>query len=189
MLVAGSLYAEIEVRDGRVTANLQSQPLNQVLDRLKTQINMRMVVDEGISGKTVSANFQDLPLGAALKKILEGTGINYAVLAGPDGQPQSVFIGGSARPGTPPRRLDNRPVNNRGVVSPVQPPPPPSAPAQQPEALQPQPLPEKTIIPGSNVPTGGGFVPEKPQQEISPEQQQQQQEQEQGQQPDNEDED
>ena len=171
MLFAGILHADVKVQDGRVSADLKSQPLSQVLDQLKRQINMRMVVDEGISGKTVSASFQNLPVGLALKKLLEGTGINYAVLAGGDGQPQSVFIGGSSRPGAPPRRLDNRPTGNRGVVSPVPPPPSPSQPPiqQQPDALQrqqqmqqqqQQPLPEKSLSPALNVPTGGGFVPQ-----------------------------
>ena len=181
MLITGVLHADVKVRDGRVSADLQSQPLNQVLDQLKKQTNMRMVVDEGISGKTVSASFQDLPVGSALKKILEGTGINYAVLAGADGQPQSVFIGGSSRPGAPPRRLDSRPTGNRGVVSPV---PSPAQPPiqhqpeawqkQQPQQLQQQQqqqqsLPERYLPPASNVPTGGGFVPEQPKMDAPPE--------------------
>jgi hypothetical protein len=183
ILFASSVYADVKVRDGRVSVDLQSQPLTQVLERLKSQTNMRMVMDEGISGKTVSASFQDLPVGLALKKILEGTGINYAVLAGADGEPQSVFIGGSSRPGVPPRRLDNRPTGTRGVVTPV---PPQSAPLppiqQQPDILrqqqqqqlqqqqqQQQPLPEKSLSPALNVPTGGGFVPEQPGQNTPPE--------------------
>ncbi len=169
LLFAGPLYADVKVNDGRVSADLQSQPLSQVLERLKAQTNMRMVVDEGIAGKTVSANFQDLPVGLALKKILEGTGINYAVLAGADGQPQSVFIGGSSRPGSPPRRLDNRPTGNRGVVSPVSPPPPPPPPVARPDPGQPdQQLKQQT--PGVNVPTGGGFVPGQPKSEEQQEQ-------------------
>jgi hypothetical protein len=190
LLIAGTACAEIQVRDGLVSADIQSQPLSQVLDRLKSQINMRLVIDEGIAGKTVSASFRNLPVGPALKKLLEGTGINFAVLAGADGQPQSVFIGGSARPGAPPRRLDNRPVGTRGVVSPVAPspaPPPPTT-IPQPEALQQQPLPEKPLTPAVNVPTGGGFVPEQPNVQ-TPAGQQQQQDDQQQEQPDNEDED
>jgi hypothetical protein len=163
LLLATLAHADLNVRDGRVSADLQSQPLTQVLERLKAQTNMKMVVDEGITGKTVSAKFQNLPVGLALKKILEGTGINYAVLGGADGQPQSVFIGGSTRPGAPPRRLDSRPVGNRGVVTPVNPPPPPPLPIQQDLRQQEQPQQNRPQVPPPvNVPTGGGFVPEQP---------------------------
>jgi hypothetical protein len=174
-LITGTLCAEVRVRDGRVSADLQSQPLMQVLERLKEQTNMKMVIDGGIAGKTVSASFQDLSVGLALKKILEGTGINYAVLAGPDGEAQSVFIGGSSPPGSPPRRLDNRPVQNRGVVTPVPAPPPPGQ-TQQP-ALVPVAPQQRQQAPPVNVPTGGGFVPQQPATEPMTEDEQQQEQQ------------
>lgn len=161
LLLASFAYADVKVQDGRISADLQSQPLSRVLDHLRSHTSIRMVVDEGIGNKTVSARFQDLPIGLALKKLLEGTGINYVVLADADGEPESVFIGSSSRPGAPPRRLDNRPVGNRGVVSPVPPPPPPPPPAPGPEMKQPEAQP-KPQMPGTNIPTGGGFTPAQP---------------------------
>jgi hypothetical protein len=183
LLFASALYAEVKVRDGQISADLKSEPLTQVLENLKKQTNMKLIVDEGIAGKTVSASFQNLPIALALKKILEGTGINYAVLSGPEGEPQRIFIGGSTSPGAPPKPLDNRPVGNRGVVTPVPAPPPPPIPQQQQQPPQqdgrqreqPQ---IKPLIPGGvNVPTGGGFVPNQPKSEQSPDHQQQQTEQ------------
>ncbi|MCI0412174.1 STN domain-containing protein [bacterium] len=174
LLFACSLYADVKVEGGRISADLKSEPLTQVLDRLKTETNVKLFVDEGIAGKTVSANFQDLPVAMALKKILEGTGINYAVLAGADGEPQSVFIGGSTSLGSSPKRLDNRPVGNRGVVTPVPPPPPPPIP--EPDGRQPVQPQIKPLTPGTvNVPTGGGFVPNQQKSDQPPEGEQQQQ--------------
>ncbi len=173
LLFASLLHAEVKVVDGRITADLKSEPLTQVLDQMKTQTKMKLFVDDGVSGKTVSAKFQDLTIAMALKKILEGTGINYAVMSGGEGEPQSVFIGSSAALGSTPKRLDGRPVGNRGVVQPVPPPPPPPIPQPDGRPLeQPQ---IKPLTPGTvNVPTGGGFVPNQPKPEQPTEADQQQ---------------
>lgn len=169
LLFASALYADVKVDGDRISVDLKSAPLTQVLENIKTQTHLKLLIDDGIAGKTVSASFQNLPVAMALKKILEGTGINYAVLAGADGQPQSVFIGGSAALGAPPKRLDSRPVGNRGVVQPVPPPPPPPVP--QPADARPAEQPQvKPLTPGTvNVPTGGGFVPNQPKPEQPPE--------------------
>ena len=169
-------FADVQVRDGLVTADIQSQPLTQVLDRLKAQTDVHLLIDDGVEGKTVSANFQDLPVASALKKILEGTGINYAVLAGENGELESIFIGGSTTPGAAPRKIDNRPVTTRGVVSPVSPAMPPPPPPQE---NRPQ---QRGYNPNTNVPTGGGFVPASPQtQPPNPDQQPQQEQPEENQ--------
>ncbi len=139
-----------------VTADLQSQPLTQVMEDLSELASFRLVLDDAVSGKTVSASFQNLTVALAVKKILEGTGINYVVMAGSSGQPESIFLGGSARPGAPPRKLDNRPVNNRGIVTPVVPPPHvmPS-PDERPNPANDK----KGFRPEISIPTGGGFNP------------------------------
>jgi hypothetical protein len=178
LLLATFAFADVQVREGRMSAEIKSQPLTQVLERLKAQTNMRLVMDDGIAGKNISASFQDLPIALGLKKLLEGTGINYVVLANTDGKPESIFIGGSTKPGAPPRQLDNRPVGNRGVVAPVPPPPPaPISPAPQPAVRQPE-QERKPALPPVNVPTGGGFVPEQGKPQQNPDQNQQQKPQE-----------
>jgi hypothetical protein len=177
LLFASALYADVKVEGDRISVDLKSQPLTQVLENLKTQTHLKLMIDDGIAGKTVSASFQNLPVAMALKKILEGTGINYAVLADAEGKPQSVFIGASAALGAPPKRLDSRPVGNRGVVTPVPPPPPPPIP--QPTDGRPVEQQQiKPLTPGTvNVPTGGGFVPNQPKPEQPPETEQPQQQQ------------
>jgi hypothetical protein len=165
-------FADIQVQNGLVSAELQSQPLMQVLDRLKAQTDIHLVIDDGVPGRTISASFQDLPVAMALKKMLEGTGINYAVLAGNDGTPDSVFISVSSHPGAPPRRLDNRPITSRSVVTPVNPPAP--VPQAQPENRRPNPE-TRGYNPNVNVPTGGGFAPQSPQSQQPQNQEQPQQ--------------
>jgi len=171
-LFSVTVYADVQVHDGLISVDLQSQPLTQVLDRLKSQTDLHLFIDEGLAGKTISASFQNLPVAVALKKMLEGTGINYVVLAGPKGEPESVFVGGSSRPGSAPRPLDNRPVNGRSVVTPVNPPGPIPQPARDTRPNRQN----REYNPGVNVPTGGGFVPQTPQPEQEQDQEQQQEE-------------
>jgi hypothetical protein len=123
-------FAEINVRDGKITANFTSQTLGQAVQKIKEQSGIQINVDESVANESVSANFTDLPLAAGIKKLLEGTGINYAVIAGADGVPSAILISGSEKPGGPPKKLDTRPVAAapvpaRSVVTPVNPTPPP----------------------------------------------------------------
>jgi hypothetical protein len=179
-------FAEINVRDGKITANFTSQTLSQAIQTIKQQSGIQINVDENVANETVSANFKDLPLAAAIKKLLEGTGINYAVIAGADGIPSAVLISGSEKPGAPPKKLDTRPVTAspvpaRSVVTPINPTPPPIttptptggaapnagmkpangvAPVGAPNAnQQPNAINPQLKFDPNNVPTGGSLVP------------------------------
>lgn len=179
-------FAEINVRDGKITANFTSQTLGQAIETIKQQSGIQINVDESVANETVSANFKDLPLAAGIKKLLEGTGINYAVIAGADGVPSAVLISGSEKPGAPPKKLDTRPVNAspvpaRSVVTPINPTPPPIssptptggaapnagmkpangvAPVGAPNAnQQPAAINPQLKFDPNNVPTAGSLVP------------------------------
>jgi hypothetical protein len=179
LFITSAVYADVQIHDGLISAEIQSEPLTQVLDRFRAQSDIKLLIDEGIAGKTISASFQNLPVASAFKKMLEGTGINYVVLAGTNGKPDSIFIGASSQPGTAPRSLDNRPVNGRGMVNPVNPPIPVPQAQPQPDA---RPQENKPYNPNVNIPTGGGFVPEIPKTDQPQDQEQQQQPQQQQQQ-------
>lgn len=124
LLIANIAFAGVEVEEGKISADITGQPLRQVLQTLKQNTKIQFAVDEEIGSQTISARFEDLSIAAGIKKMLEGTGINYVVMADATGQPTSIFIGKSEKPGAPPKKLDSRPVTNmpnRGVVQPVQP--------------------------------------------------------------------
>jgi hypothetical protein len=154
---------------------------------ISKQTGVHIAIDDAVAGEPVSANFKDLPLAMGIKKLLEGTGINYAVIAGADGIPSAVLISGSEKPGAPPKKLDTRPTStpanyqNRSVVTPVNPTPPPQQ-NQQPAGAMKQPgqagtaagnvnpnpnqpqqqQPTQPNIPKfdpNNVPTAGTLVP------------------------------
>lgn len=169
--------AEVTVVDGKITADIYSQTLGEVIQKLEKQGNLQFSVEDGIKNQTVSASFKDLPIAIAIKKLLEGTGINYAVVSvGED--PPVIFIGKREAPGATRRVLDARPVNRpqRGVVTPVPPsysPPPPAdgtIPLEKQGVNPLSPVNPKPANPNSpvSVPTGGGYIPGSTQQPDQP---------------------
>jgi hypothetical protein len=176
VLVASSAFAGVEVRDGKMSADITGQPLKQVLQTIKQNTGIRFSMDDSVSAQAISANFQDLTVAAGIKKMLEGTGINYVVMADGKGEPTSIFLGKSEKPGAPPKKLDTRPVANipnRGVVQPIQPVQPIQQPNPQMNQQRKQQQQERqaaienkpagmsnTVI---EVPTAGSFVSPSPQ--------------------------
>jgi hypothetical protein len=135
--------SELIIQDGRITANFTSQPLGQTVRMISKQTGVQIHIDDEIAGESVSANFKDLPLAIGIKKLLEGTGINYAVIANGDAMPSAILISASEKPGAPPKKLDTRPTStpanypNRSVVTPVNPTPPPAQPGGRGDMKQP----------------------------------------------------
>lgn len=168
LFIANIAFAGVEVQDGKMSADIAGQPLGQVLQTLKQNTKIQFSIDDEIGGQTISARFEDLTIAAGIKKMLEGTGINYVVMADATGQPTSIFIGKSEKPGAPPKKLDSRPVTNmpnRGVVQPIQP-------IRQPQ-VQPQDNQQRQgnrqenkpagMQSTTDVPTGGSLVAPTPQ--------------------------
>ena len=99
LALAVPVLADVRVQNNMISAEVNGEPLRQVIDKMKSQTHVNFFVDDSVSSTSVSASFQDLSLGEGIKKMLEGTGINYAVVGGNSGSPDSVYIGGSEKPG------------------------------------------------------------------------------------------
>src|SRR5262245_21335641 len=179
VLSASAAFAGVEVKDGKMSADITGLPLRQVLQTIKQNTKIHFSMDDEIAGLAVSASFQDLTVAAGIKKLLEGTGINYVVMADANGDPTSIFLGKSEKAGAPPKKLDSRPVTiqNRGVVQPIQPIQPiqPQGQPQQnqrPNNRQAQPPANKNKPAGmgttTEVPTGGTLVAPTPPQVQQP---------------------
>lgn len=145
--------ADVTVSNGMMSAEINSQSLQTVIQAVSSQTQVTFSVDDSVRTSPVTASFQNLPIALGIKKMLEGTGINYVVMGGASGQPESIYIGSSERPGAPGQKLDSRPTNNRSVTQPVY------RPQQQPQPqpqLQQQPDPNR----GNNQnPNEGRSVP------------------------------
>lgn len=161
VLLSAFCFAGVTVQNGQVSADFSSQPLRQVLDTIKQQTNMKIVMDDSVASTPVSAKFENLPVASAIRKMLEGTGINYIVLADEDGS-ERLLISGSEKPGAAPKKLDTRPLSpaGRGVVAPVVLPPAVPMPAQNANPNNPgqkqAPGLQKKMDMSVTIPTAGG---------------------------------
>jgi hypothetical protein len=154
------VFANLQVENGKMSADLNSESLSNVLETLQQQTGMKVAIETEVGTQSISANFQNLPVAVGIKKLLEGTGINYVVIG--DGQGvMSLFIGSSEKPGGAPRILDTRApaMPGRGVVQPVNPMPPMPPPPQTAPATKTDNQKKGHPPPPVSVPTGGGFVP------------------------------
>ncbi|HSE40014.1 MAG TPA: hypothetical protein VLH08_04550 [Acidobacteriota bacterium] len=171
-LISFPVFAEVSeliIQDGKISASFTSQPLGQTVRMISKQTGIQISIDDEVAGESVSASFKDLPLAIGIKKLLEGTGINYAVIAEGDGMPSAILISASEKPGTPPKKLDTRPTStpanypNRSVVTPVNPTPPP-VPQVQPGGRGDMKQPGQQNAPGAS----GMANPNQPQRQAAP---------------------
>jgi hypothetical protein len=108
-LLAPAARAEVEVRvsDERVDVTATAAPLADVLDQLARQIGMEIVYDGQPPRQHVTLALEDRSPAEAVQGILEGQGLNYALLADPSGRRvQTLLLAGPVGKGsgTPPAR-------------------------------------------------------------------------------------
>jgi hypothetical protein len=104
-LGAAAAQAEINVRStaGRVDVHAKAAPLTDVLDRLSRQIGMKVVYEGLPPRQLVTATLEGRTPAEAVLGILEGMGLNYALVLDPSGTSvQTLLMAGAAGPGTPP---------------------------------------------------------------------------------------
>ena len=111
VLFATSLGAQsvsVSQRNGLVTIQCDNAPLSSVFEQLEQQAGIELILEDSVKSKRLTANLADVPLAMAVSRLLEGVGVNYAVMMDPTnwGQVNKVFVGagggGAGRP-LPPR--------------------------------------------------------------------------------------
>lgn len=107
LLFCSLASAEVRISNGKMTVDVVNQPLDKVLSILREQSNIQFYVDDGVSDESICAVFQNLSIGRGIKKLLEGTGINYAVID-KNGETEAIFIGSSQKPQPSSVKLDAR---------------------------------------------------------------------------------
>ncbi len=161
VLFCSAGFADVRVRDGRMSADIVNQPLKRILESLRQQTNITFYVEDGVVNETIWANFQNLPIALGIKKMLEGTGINHAVVADTKGI-TAIFLGDSEKPQqASSKNMDNRVVTSFGrqttilqspqVVQPARP-----ANYSSREQGKPQAVPQ-TKQQAPSIPTGGSL--------------------------------
>jgi hypothetical protein len=124
-----ALHAEVEVRltGERVSIRAASAPLAEVLDRLARTTGMRVVYDGAVPRQMLTATLEDRAPEEAVHSVLEGLGLNYAVVMDPSGArvDQLLILGAASA------------VAQRSVPTPATPQRPPRPiPDQQPDEAE-----------------------------------------------------
>jgi hypothetical protein len=116
-VAAVSLHAEVEVQvtGDRVSVRAVSAPVSEILDRLATQTGMKLVYDAPPPRQLLTAALEQRTLPEAVLGILEGLGLNYALVMDRAGVrvEQLLILGAAApapaRPATPAPPVPRRP--------------------------------------------------------------------------------
>jgi hypothetical protein len=104
-LLAAPAAAEVSVRvvpassgtPAHVELVARAAPLNEVLDRLGRQIGMKVVYEGGSPRQLVTLSLQGRTPAETVLALLEGQGLNYALLGDPTGAgAQTLLVTGSA---------------------------------------------------------------------------------------------
>jgi hypothetical protein len=74
-----SATTAVTYKDGLVTIRCKDMPLGQVFDQLKAASGLQVILDGAVRSVRLTAEIDSQPLNFALERLLEGTGVNYAM--------------------------------------------------------------------------------------------------------------
>jgi hypothetical protein len=100
-LVAAPAAADIDVRmsAGRVDVHVKAAPLTEILDRLSRQTGMKVVYEGAPPRQLVTAALDGRTPAEAVLAVLEGLGLNYAVVMDASGQRiDTLLLAGTGAP-------------------------------------------------------------------------------------------
>ena len=103
-LSAGAQPVAVTFDAGLVSISCQNAPLSAVFDLLEEVTGIELILEDAVKSTKLSAHLTDIPLAMAVQRLLEGNGVNYAVMMDPRdwGRVDKVYVG--ARGGAPARR-------------------------------------------------------------------------------------
>jgi hypothetical protein len=84
MGVAPLLHADppaVEFNDGLLTIRCADAPLDGLLDQVKDATGITLILEGSAAGTRLTARVESLPVSMAIPRLLEGTGIDYALVA------------------------------------------------------------------------------------------------------------
>lgn len=101
VLAASTLHAEVEVRVSGQLVSLRAvaTPVSEILDRLARQTGMKLVYDAPPPRQLLTATLEERSLPEAVLALLEGLGLNYALVMDRAGvRVDQLLILGTAAP-------------------------------------------------------------------------------------------
>jgi len=113
LLFAGQLSAQpvtASYQSGLVSLRCDDATLASVFAKIEEVAGIELILEDAVKNKRLTADLQQVPLAMAVQRLLEGGGMNYAVMMDPRdwGKVATVYVGagggGPSRPAPTPRR-------------------------------------------------------------------------------------
>ncbi len=107
---AGAQPVQVSFENGLLTINCRNATLSSVFEKIEQVAGVELILEDAVKAKRLTAEFQAVPVAMAVQRLLDGGGVNYAVMMDPRdwGRVDKVFVGagggGPARSAAPPRR-------------------------------------------------------------------------------------
>jgi hypothetical protein len=107
---AGAQQAQVSFENGLLTVSCRNAPLSSVFEKIEEAAGVELILEDAVKTKRLTASFDSVPVAMAVQRLLDGGGVNYAVMMDPRdwGRVDKVFVGagggGPARSAAPPRR-------------------------------------------------------------------------------------
>lgn len=171
---------QLKVRNGQMAIEAVNVSLRDVIDRVASRTGMRVIYDGNPPEQLVKVSLTERSTADAVVGILEGRGINFALILKPGGtQVQTLLVSTVKPPPRAPVMSDEEGgiPQGAGEEQPPMPPPPPPPPdaqtspddvaaalpvANQPPAAQKTPTPVPATLPTPNPPSVSPFTPQGP---------------------------
>jgi hypothetical protein len=171
---AGPAQGEVKVslKAGRMDIVATRATVTEILDRVASVTGMKVIYDGPVPSKMITKSLPNRTPADAILGMLEGEGINFAVILNPAGtQVETLLVTGPSKVKPPPPAPAGAPNPDWNVEveeppappppADQAPPPPPGAPANAPASFTPPPitLPTPTPFPSSPfTPQGAGPI-------------------------------
>ena len=101
--------AEVRFASGLVSVHCDGAPLSSVFEQLEELAGVELILEEAVESTPLTASLDDVPVAMAVQRLLEGSGVVFAVMMDPRdwGRVDKVFVGapggGPARQARAPR--------------------------------------------------------------------------------------
>lgn len=79
--LASGDQATVDYKDGLLSVRCADTPLTQVLEQIKAATGMALIVEGSTGGTRLTAEIAAQPVSVALPRLLEGTGVDYLLVA------------------------------------------------------------------------------------------------------------
>jgi hypothetical protein len=135
LLAAGApLQAEVKValKGGKMDIQANKATVKEILDRVASLTGMKVIYDGPVPAKIITKSVPDRTPADAVLGILEGEGVNFAVILSADGtKVETLLVTGPSKARPAPPSMPAGPDGSEWAVDADMPPPPPPPPADE----------------------------------------------------------